>query len=551
MQLVSAATTWLRKTWHWLTSMRTALVLLFLLSLASIPGALLPQRNVSESLVQDYLDANPTMGPIYDRLQLFDVFSSSWFVAIVTLLMISLVGCIIPRSMDHWRAYRATPTRAPRYLSRMPMHAQATVDAGQDEVEAKVRRLLKRWHVAAYSPEEDRAGTFSLAAERGYTRELMNLLFHVGIVGMIVAFAAGRMVFYEGQVIVVTNSESQYAVPVEQSTEFCNTSPANFDVFRAGPLFDGTGLTPFCIDAHNFRAEYLNSGQANGFWSDVSYTDDLTAPKDSWQETTLAVNHPLRINGDRVYLQGHGFAPQVTVTWPSGETRTQMMQFRPTDTQTFLSSGVMRFDPPAGMFPDLADRRQNQIALEGNFAPTAQWGGQDGETLQSSFPSMDDPALSMDIYRGDAGLDSGRPQNIFVLDQMLIAEGQLQKLERVNLTPGEEITVDGGIKVRFDGAAEYANYQISRDPTQVWALVTTVIMLAALAGSLTIKRRRVWVRLAPVVGGGTAVEIAGLARTDRAGWGPEFSELVEEILGEHPDADGDDDEDDDELDDLG
>ncbi|PAT04306.1 cytochrome C biogenesis protein ResB [Corynebacterium sp. NML 150383] len=551
MQLVSAATTWLRKTWHWLTSMRTALVLLFLLSLASIPGALLPQRNVSESLVQDYLDANPTMGPIYDRLQLFDVFSSSWFVAIVTLLMISLVGCIIPRSMDHWRAYRATPTRAPRYLSRMPMHAQATVDAGQDEVEAKVRRLLKRWHVAAYSPEEDRAGTFSLAAERGYTRELMNLLFHVGIVGMIVAFAAGRMVFYEGQVIVVTNSESQYAVPVEQSTEFCNTSPANFDVFRAGPLFDGTGLTPFCIDAHNFRAEYLNSGQANGFWSDVSYTDDLTAPKDSWQETTLAVNHPLRIHGDRVYLQGHGFAPQVTVTWPNGETRTQMMQFRPTDTQTFLSSGVMRFDPPAGMFPDLADRRQNQIALEGNFAPTAQWGGQDGETLQSSFPSMDDPALSMDIYRGDAGLDSGRPQNIFVLDQMLIAEGQLQKLERVNLTPGEEITVDGGIKVRFDGAAEYANYQISRDPTQVWALVTTVIMLAALAGSLTIKRRRVWVRLAPVVGGGTAVEIAGLARTDRAGWGPEFSELVEEILGEHPDADGADDEDDDELDDLG
>ena len=547
MQLVSAATTWLRKTWHWLTSMRTALVLLFLLSLASIPGALLPQRNVSESLVQDYLDANPTMGPIYDRLQLFDVFSSSWFVAIVTLLMISLVGCIIPRSIDHWRAYRATPTRAPRYLSRMPMHAQATVDAGQDEVEAKVRRLLKRWHVAAYSPEEDRAGTFSLAAERGYTRELMNLLFHVGIVGMIVAFAAGRMVFYEGQVIVVTNSESQYAVPVEQSTEFCNTSPANFDVFRAGPLFDGTGLTPFCIDAHNFRAEYLNSGQANGFWSDVSYTDDLTAPKDSWQETTLAVNHPLRIHGDRVYLQGHGFAPQVTVTWPNGETRTQLMQFRPTDTQTFLSSGVMRFDPPAGMFPDLADRRQHQIALEGNFAPTAQWGGQDGETLQSSFPSMDDPALSMDIYRGDAGLDSGRPQNIFVLDQMLIAEGQLQKLERVNLTPGEEITVDGGIKVRFDGAAEYANYQISRDPTQVWALVTTVIMLAALAGSLTIKRRRVWVRLAPVAGGGTAVEIAGLARTDRAGWGPEFSELVEEILGEHPDDDGDDDE----LDDLG
>ena len=537
--------TWLRKAWHWLTSMRTALVLLFLLSLASIPGALLPQRNVSESLVNDYLDANPTMGPIYDRLQLFDVFSSTWFIAIVTLLMVSLIGCIIPRSIDHWRAYRAQPTRAPRYLSRMPLHAQGEVVGSREEIEAKVRGLLKRWHVAAYSPEEDRAGTYSISAERGYTRELMNLLFHIGIVGMIVAFAAGRMVYYEGQVIVVTNSESEYAVPVEQSTEFCNTSPANFDVFRAGPLFDGTGLTPFCIDAKNFRAEYLNNGQANGFWSDITYTDDLSAPKESWQETTLAVNHPLRIHGDRVYLQGHGFAPQVTVTWPNGESRTQMMQFRPNDLQTFLSSGVMRFDPPAGMYPDLQERRQHQIALEGNFAPTAQWSGTDADTLGSAFPAMDNPAISMDIYRGDSGLDSGRPQNIFVLDQMLIADGRLQKVERVNLAPGEEITIDGGVKVRFDGAAEYANYQISRDPTQMWALLASTIMLVALAGSLTIKRRRIWVRLTPAAGGVTAVEIAGLARTDRAGWGPEFRELAAEILGQ---AEEDDPE---EVDDLG
>lgn len=537
--------TWLRKAWHWLTSMRTALVLLFLLSLASIPGALLPQRNVSESLVNDYLDANPTMGPIYDRLQLFDVFSSTWFIAIVTLLMVSLIGCIIPRSIDHWRAYRAQPTRAPRYLSRMPLHAQGEVEGSREEVEARVRGLLKRWHVAAYSPDEDRAGTYSISAERGYTRELMNLLFHVGIVGMILAFAAGRMVYYEGQVIVVTNSESEYAVPVEQSTEFCNTSPANFDVFRAGPLFDGTGLTPFCIDAKNFRAEYLNNGQANGFWSDITYTDDLSAPKESWNKATLAVNHPLRIHGDRVYLQGHGFAPQVTVTWPNGESRTQMMQFRPNDLQTFLSSGVMRFDPPAGMYPDLQERRQHQIALEGNFAPTAEWGGQNGDTLASAFPSMDNPAISMDIYRGDSGLDSGRPQNIFVLDQMLIAEGRLQKVERVNLAPGDEVTIDGGVKLRFDGAAEYANYQISRDPTQMWALVASTIMLVALAGSLTIKRRRIWVRLTPAAGGTTAVEIAGLARTDRAGWGPEFRELAAEILGQ---AEEDDPE---EVDDLG
>lgn len=540
---MSTALTWLRRSWHWLTSMRTALLLLFLLSLASIPGALLPQRTVSATLVDDYLRANPTMGPIYDKLQLFDVFDSTWFVAIVTLLMVSLVGCIIPRSIDHWRAYRATPTRAPKYLSRMPLHAEGDVDTPKEELEAKARAVLRRWHVASYQPEEDRAGVFSISAERGYSRELMNLLFHIGLVGMIVAFAAGRMVFYEGQVIMVTESESQYAVPVEQPRQFCNTSPANFDVFRAGPLFDGTGLHPFCIESKNFRAEYLNTGQANGFWSDVAYTPDVAAPREQWQDFTLQVNHPLRVDGNRVYLQGHGFAPQVTITWPNGESRTQMVQFRPTDVQNFLSAGVMRFDPPAGMYPDLTDRREHQIAIEGNFAPTAQWTGVNGDMLQSGFPAMQDPAMAVDIYVGDAGLDTGRPQNIFVLDQNLIAEGRLQKVERVNLVPGEETTLEGGIRVRFDGAAEYANYQISHDPTQGWMLATSVLMLAALAGSLTIKRRRLWIRLTPTATG-THVELAGLARTDRAGWGAEFDEIVEEILGvseeDHPSFEVDD-----------
>ena len=98
-------------------------------------------------------------------------------------------------------------------------------------------------------------------------------------------------------------------------------------------------------------------------------------------------------------------------------------------------------------------------------------------------------------------------------------------------------TGDGEVKVRFDGAAEYANYQISRDPTQVWALLASTVMLAGLAGLLAIKRRRIWVRLRPGTSGHTLVEIAGLARTDRAGWGREFDDIAAAILGLEPDDD--------------
>lgn len=517
---------WLRRAWNWLTSMRTALMLLFLVALAGIPGSLLPQRSINETRVQEYIETNGKLAEIYDKLSFFDVFSSHWFNAITLLLVISLVGCIIPRSWEHAKALRTPPVRAPKRLDRMPLYAQAVVEKPEAEVEAQLREVLKGWHVSEYSAKEDRAGQHSFSAERGYLREFFNLVFHLAVVALIAVASLGTLLSYEGQVIVVTGKD------VEEST-FCNTSTANYDTFRGGALFDGTGLNPFCVEVHNFQADYLPNGQAESFGSDISYAagSDITTNPETWKSFPLGVNHPLRVAGDRVYLQGHGYAPTVTVTWPNGESRTQTVQFRPDDTINFLSSGVLRFDPPAGMYPDLYERRQNQLAIQGLFAPTAQWSGEKGELLSSAYPALRDPAMAIDIYRGDNGLDTGRGQQLFSLDQRLILTGQLQRIERINLGKGEEVTLDDGTKVRFDGAQEFANLQVSHDPTQVWVLIIAVIGLGSLVGSLLVKRRRIWVRCQPQEDGTTLVTMAGLARTDRAGWGEEFREKAREILG--------------------
>ena len=53
--------------------------------------------------------------------------------------------------------------------------------------------------------------------------------------------------------------------------------------------------------------------------------------------------------------------------------------------------------------------------------------------------------------------------------------------------PGRIVTGDGEVRVRFDGAAEYANYQISRDPLQRWALVATA-MSAMVTSSVSPER---------------------------------------------------------------
>lgn len=145
---------------------------------------------------------------------------------------------------------------------------------------------------------------------------------------------------------------------------------------------------------------------------------------------------------------------------------------------------------------------------------------------------MRDPAVAIDIYKGDTGLDTGIPQSIFSLNTEMINQGRLTKQARVNLRPGESSTLPDGTRVTFDGAKEFANLQVSHDPAQVWVLVFAITMITGLITSLVIKRRRIWVRITSKtsdLGQVSLIELGGLARTDHAGWGAEFDTVHRRI----------------------
>src|SRR6201987_2725776 len=111
---------WWRWAWRQLTSMRTALVLLFLLAVGSIPGSLLPQQGVDPGSVQQYYTSHPALAPWLNPLGLFNVFASPWFAAIYLLLFLSLMGCVLPRTFRLAGSARTPPPKAPRFLTRLP-----------------------------------------------------------------------------------------------------------------------------------------------------------------------------------------------------------------------------------------------------------------------------------------------------------------------------------------------------------------------------------------------------------------------------------------------
>jgi len=509
-----ATLAFLRNTWRGLTAMRTALVLLFLLALAALPGALLPQNPLDPAKVQQYISTHGWWGRLLDNLQFYNVYGSVWFSAVYVLLFVSLVGCLLPRSVEYARQLTAKPVLTPRNLSRLPHHATSTVPADPPTVLASARTQLRGWRIVE---RDERDGGRSLSAERGYLREAGNLVFHFAMLGLIVAFALGKMFSYSGQVIVLANG-----------SQFCNSGVFNYDSFTPGLRVDGTQLDPFCVKINNFSANYLPNGQAVSYSSDIQYQSGDDLATNTWRPDNLKVNSPLRTAGDRVYLFGNGYAPQFTVTFPNGQVRTGLIQWKPDDATTMLSEGATKFDPPGVTNP--TELHKKQLAITGLFAPTAIF---DGDVISSSYPALRNPAVSIFVYQGDLGVDAG-PQSIFTIDQTMVDDGRLKKVGQANLLLGQQLTLPDGTKVRFDSVQRWVSLQVAHDPTQGYVLVFAVLMLLGLGTSLIVKRRRLWVRVTPAdAGSGSArsvVEVGGLARTDQAGYGEEFGRLSVRLL---------------------
>lgn len=493
-----------RWAWRQLVSMRTALILLLLLALAAVPGSVIPQSGVDALKTSRWQEDHPTLAPIYEKLGLFSVYNSPWFSAIYILLMISLVGCIIPRTIVYWTAMRADPPPAPRNLRRLPDHASYSTQAGTDDVVARAREVLKE---RGYRVRPAEAGTDAVSAERGYLREVGNLLFHLSVVIVLVGFALGGLFGYKGGVILIEGST------------FANTL-TQYDDFVPGKLFSADQMEPFCFDFDQFDVNWLESGprqgMAQGFKAGLTYQERCGSAQD--ESYDLRVNHPLSIGNTEVFLIGHGYAPIVTIRDGEGEIVSPgPTVFLPQD-QSLLSFGVIK--APAA--------KPQQIGLEGLFYPTFV------KLEGDPFNVMGDdrnPLLSLLVYAGDLGLNDGVAQSVYSLDkdnakQVLNDEG---KPFRLDLSLGETITLPDGLgTVTFEGLKPWARVQISQTPGKRIALGGVVLALVGLLGSLFIRPRRVWVR-ARREGGVTMVEIAAL---DRSGGGdvvPKIDEIMTDL----------------------
>jgi cytochrome c biogenesis protein len=480
--------------------MRTALLLLALLALAAIPGTVIPQRGLDPVKVDTFLAHHPHLGPLMDHLSLFDVFAAPWFAAIYLLLFVSLVGCLIPRIRLHAAALRRRPPSAPRHLLRMPASTQWRADLPPVEVTAAAHRILRRARWRADRRDEG-AGACTVAAEKGYLRETGNLIFHVALLVLLVGIALSGLYGYKGTVLVT------------QGGGFANAREA-YDVFEPSRLYSDSQLSPFSFTMQRFTASYdPSTGEPLTFNAYIRYKSSPAAVAKPYD---IRVNHPLDVDGAKVFLVGHGYSLLISVTNAAGRTvYDQATPFLPDD-GNFSSHGVVKV-------PNLG---RGQLGLTGFFYPTA--GASASGGITSIFPAAERPVLSLAAWSGNLGLDSGIPQSVYSLPV-----AHLKNIGVTQLSPGHSWHLKNGATVKFLGVRQWATFQVAHEPGKRTVLVGAVLIIAGLLASLRVRRRRFWLRAVPASADDpdrrTVVTAAGLARSDADGFTDELAELVSQI----------------------
>jgi len=457
--------------------MRTALILLLMLGLASIPGSLFPQRNQNPMKVRDFVTANPTLSHWLDKIGIFDVYSSAWFSAIYILLFISLIGCVLPRTFEHLKAIGKKPPLTPKYLDRMEGFSE--LDRSTDGTLDAAEKWLKKNRFRVRREE------LSISAEKGYSRETGNLLFHLSLIMILFAVAAGGLFGSKGEAI------------LNVGDHFINT-PTSYDNITFAKFQKEGDMVPFSLRILDFKATYDVTTSAP-----TDYTLKVAAANPIGSKEvlkTIKVNSPLTYGSTKVYLQANGYSPVVAVRDKSGKLIFEgPVTFLPQD-GNLTSIGAIKL-------PDMSP----QIGMVASFLPTADRSPKRGAF--SAFPEVLDPRLLVSVWMGNLGLDNGTPQSVYRVDT-----SKMQRIGLKALSLGQIYDFGEGT-LTFEGYKSWVNLQIVDDPGKMYALVGAILAILGLLTSLFTRQRRIWIKVEG------RVQIAGLAKNGVPGLDEELSSL--------------------------
>jgi len=280
--------------WHFLSSMRVAMVIMLAIAALGVVGSLIIQAPpgvlVDAQAKAGWLDEiRPKYGNwtgFLDTLQLFQIFNSLVFRILVATLTISLVACSIHRIPGTWRT--TTKPRVdvgPQFFEHAPQHEAIVVRHTPAETLAIVEGVMRGRHYRLLTTDD---GAIHIYGDRFRWAAWAGLIAHISIVVILLGAIVGGMFGYR---------DAQFTIAEGQTL----------------PVAAEPGLSVQLID---FTDKY---DTVTG--SPIDYASQIVVFKDGAEidRHTVRVNDPYRYGDTTFYQAFFGAAAVMTVTDASGK----------------------------------------------------------------------------------------------------------------------------------------------------------------------------------------------------------------------------------------
>ena len=254
----------------WISDLRLAIGLLLVIAIASGIGTAIPQKE-SGAFYHQLYDGQPWLGLLKGdgvlALQLDHIYSSSWFLALLAWLALSLLLCSWRRQWPALQnAMRWVDYQSPRQLSKLSVAetvASQTPAASLVQLEGMLK--AQGWQIQSHPGR--------LAARKGLLGRVGPMLVHAGMVVLMLGAAWGSLA---GQ------RSEQFLAPG-----------------RTLDLLNSRGQSQLVVALDGFSVQRDPAGRPEQFTSQLRLLDGEAGPE--LKQAEISVNHPLRFKGITLY----------------------------------------------------------------------------------------------------------------------------------------------------------------------------------------------------------------------------------------------------------
>lgn len=266
--------------WSFFASVKLAMVLLILISVASVLGTLIPQQEAAGLFISRL---SPRMADILYSLQLFNIFHSTWFIVLLGLLALNLIVCSLDRFPTAWRRFRQEGALDRDDLfEAIPSDQVVIKEPPLSEEADRIGMLLRK--KAGRVRRRDTENRSYFYGEKGAYSYFGVYLIHISVLVIMAGFIVGFLFGFEGHMNIAEGESSDVVA-----------------------LRGGKGLKKldFSVQCDRFFIDFYANGTPKTYRSDLTFLTGGRAP----QSSAVLVNHPVTFAGMRFYQASYGTIP--------------------------------------------------------------------------------------------------------------------------------------------------------------------------------------------------------------------------------------------------